>query len=55
MHVHYLSLLLEYSLSAGCNLCRMSTEMVACIAVESISILEKLHSRGYGICNESVL
>ena len=42
-------------LSAGCNLCRMSTEMVACIAVESISILEKLHSRGYGICNESVL
>ena len=42
-------------LSAGCNLCRMSTEMVACIAVESISILEKLHSRGYGICDESVL
>jgi hypothetical protein len=27
--------------------CRMSTEMVACIAVESISILEKMHSRGY--------
>jgi hypothetical protein len=27
--------------------CRMSTEMVACIAVEAISILEKLHSRGY--------
>lgn len=25
----------------------MSTEMVACIAVESISILEKMHSRGY--------
>jgi hypothetical protein len=27
--------------------CRMSTEMVACIAVEAISILEKMHSRGY--------
>ncbi|KAF3632871.1 putative thioredoxin-related transmembrane protein 2-like [Capsicum annuum] len=25
----------------------MSTEMVACIAIEAISILEKLHSRGY--------
>ncbi|CAM6009685.1 unnamed protein product [Sphagnum balticum] len=25
----------------------MSTEMVACIAVEAISILEKMHSRGY--------
>ncbi|KAL5766870.1 hypothetical protein ACOSP7_017487 [Xanthoceras sorbifolium] len=25
----------------------MSTEMVACIAVESLSILEKMHSRGY--------
>eukprot|EP00252_Welwitschia_mirabilis_P007014 TRINITY_DN1800_c0_g3_i3.p1 TRINITY_DN1800_c0_g3~~TRINITY_DN1800_c0_g3_i3.p1 ORF type:complete len:760 (+),score=131.65 TRINITY_DN1800_c0_g3_i3:403-2682(+) len=25
----------------------MSTEMVACIAVEAISILEKLHSKGY--------
>ncbi|PIA48564.1 hypothetical protein AQUCO_01400863v1 [Aquilegia coerulea] len=25
----------------------MSSEMVACIAVESISILEKMHSRGY--------
>ncbi|KAH7436470.1 hypothetical protein KP509_05G021400 [Ceratopteris richardii] len=25
----------------------MSTEMVACIAVEAISILEKLHARGY--------
>ncbi|KAG0558284.1 hypothetical protein M758_10G015400 [Ceratodon purpureus] len=25
----------------------MSTEMVACIAVESISILEKMHARGY--------
>ena len=28
----------------------MSTEMVACIAVESISILEKMHSRGYDWC-----
>lgn len=26
---------------------RMSSEMVACIAVESLSILEKMHSRGY--------
>lgn len=26
---------------------RMSAEMVACIAVESLSILEKIHSRGY--------
>ncbi|KAJ6818689.1 casein kinase 1-like protein HD16 [Iris pallida] len=26
---------------------RMSSEMVACIAVESISILEKVHSKGY--------
>lgn len=25
----------------------MSTEMVACIAVEAVSILEKMHSRGY--------
>ncbi|KAK7255447.1 hypothetical protein RIF29_28857 [Crotalaria pallida] len=25
----------------------MSTEMVACIAIEAISILEKMHSRGY--------
>lgn len=25
---------------------RMSAEMVACIAIEAISILEKLHSRG---------
>lgn len=25
---------------------RMSTEMVACIAIEAISILEKIHSRG---------
>ncbi|RYQ85274.1 hypothetical protein Ahy_B10g104780 isoform C [Arachis hypogaea] len=25
----------------------MSTEMVACIAIEAISILEKIHSRGY--------
>ncbi|XP_027349011.1 casein kinase 1-like protein HD16 [Abrus precatorius] len=25
----------------------MSAEMVACIAVESLSILEKMHSRGY--------
>jgi len=24
----------------------MSTEMVACIAIEAISILEKMHSRG---------
>lgn len=27
---------------------RMSAEMVACIAVESLSILEKMHSKGYG-------
>lgn len=27
----------------------MSAEMVACIAVESLSILEKMHSRGYVI------
>lgn len=27
--------------------CSMSSEMVACIAVESLSILEKMHSRGY--------
>ena len=25
----------------------MTTEMVACIPVESLSILEKMHSRGY--------
>lgn len=25
----------------------MSSEMVACIAVESLSILEKMHSKGY--------
>jgi serine/threonine protein kinase len=25
----------------------MSIEMVACIAIEAISILEKMHSRGY--------
>jgi len=25
----------------------MSVEMVACIAVESLSILEKMHSKGY--------
>lgn len=28
---------------------RMSIEMVACIAIESISILEKMHSRGWGM------
>lgn len=28
-------------------LCRMSIEMVACIAIEAISILEKMHSKGY--------
>ena len=27
----------------------MSSEMVACIAVESLSILEKMHSRGYDL------
>lgn len=27
----------------------MSSEMVACIAVESLSILEKMHLRGYVI------
>jgi hypothetical protein len=27
----------------------MSAEMVACIAVESLSILDKMHSRGYVI------
>ncbi len=27
----------------------MSSEMVACIAVESLSILEKMHGRGYVI------
>jgi hypothetical protein len=30
------------------SLCyRMSVEMVACIAIEAISILEKMHSKGY--------
>ncbi|KAF3788887.1 Casein kinase I [Nymphaea thermarum] len=29
------------------NAHNMSTEMVACIAIEAISILEKMHSRGY--------
>lgn len=28
---------------------RMSIEMVACIAIEAISILEKMHSRGWGV------
>lgn len=28
-------------------LCRMSIEMVACITIEAISILEKMHSKGY--------
>lgn len=28
------------------NMCRMSVEMVACIAIEAISILEKMHSKG---------
>jgi len=27
----------------------MSAEMVACIAVESLSILEKMHSKGFVI------
>ncbi|KAJ6824351.1 casein kinase 1-like protein HD16 isoform X1 [Iris pallida] len=29
------------------NAHKMSTEMVACIAIEAISILEKMHSKGY--------
>lgn len=29
--------------------CRMSSEMVACIAVESLSILEKMHAKGYDV------
>ena len=28
-------------------LSRMSSEMVACIAVESLSILEKMHAKGF--------
>ncbi|KAG5566268.1 hypothetical protein RHGRI_002015 [Rhododendron griersonianum] len=31
----------------SCQYERMSSEIVACIAVESLSILEKMHSRGY--------
>ena len=30
-------------------ICRMCTEMVACIAVEAISILEKIHAKGWTI------
>ncbi|KAK6140791.1 hypothetical protein DH2020_025472 [Rehmannia glutinosa] len=45
----------EHQSSKGCNyrpphewqVYKMSIEMVACIAIEAISILEKLHSRGY--------
>ena len=29
---------------------RMSTEMVACFTVEAISILEKIHAKGYALC-----
>lgn len=29
--------------------CRMSAEMVACIAVESLSILSIMHAQGYGM------
>lgn len=28
---------------------RMSAEMVSCIAVESLSILEKMHTKGYAL------
>lgn len=28
---------------------RMSTEMVACFTVEAISILEKIHAKGYAL------
>ncbi|KAJ8423466.1 hypothetical protein Cgig2_013509 [Carnegiea gigantea] len=45
----------EHRSSKGCNygppyewqVYKMSIEMVACIAIEAISILEKMHSRGY--------
>ncbi|KAK6148812.1 hypothetical protein DH2020_016337 [Rehmannia glutinosa] len=45
----------EHRNSKGCNygppyewqVYKMSVEMVGCIAIESISILEKMHSRGY--------
>ncbi|GFP82890.1 casein kinase i homolog 1 [Phtheirospermum japonicum] len=48
------ALKLEHRSSKGCNygpphewqVYKMSVEMVACIAVEAISILEKLHSKG---------
>lgn len=33
-------------LTSECILYSMSIEMLACIAIEAISILEKLHSRG---------
>ncbi|CAI0543234.1 unnamed protein product [Linum tenue] len=50
-----LALKFEHKNSKGCNygppyewqVYRLSEQMVACIAVESISILEQLHSRGF--------
>lgn len=39
MNIAYLTIVFHFGL-------RMSIEMVACIAIEAISILEKMHSRG---------
>uniref|UniRef100_A0A0R0I7L6 non-specific serine/threonine protein kinase n=1 Tax=Glycine max TaxID=3847 RepID=A0A0R0I7L6_SOYBN len=39
--------MIVYRVYIMCIKTRMSSEMVSCIAVESLSILEKMHSKGY--------
>jgi hypothetical protein len=42
-----LSGFLSSLIDSFCSVYSMSVEMVACIAIEAISILEKMHSKGY--------
>lgn len=44
---YFLQFICNFSIISGRGICcRMSVEMVACIAIEAISILEKMHSKG---------
>jgi hypothetical protein len=47
MQFQLLSGFLSSLLDPICSVYSMSVEMVACIAIEAISILEKMHSKGY--------
>ena len=38
---------LSFLIDSICPVYSMPVEMVACIAIEAISILEKMHSKGY--------